>query len=299
MRCLILGASGQVGGQLVSACAALRWPWHGTAFRHARPELEPLDLRDAAAVGRLVAECRPAVVFLPAAFCHVDGAETGPGACYAVNVGGTGNVAAAARDAGAVLVLFSTDHVFGDSPRPRREDEPVAPVNVYARSKVEAEHVVRELLPNRHLILRTSGVFGPDAQGKNFVLRAVWTLADGERLRVPGDQFGQPTFGPDLAAAAAELVQRKARGTFHVPGPELLSRPAFARLIAEVFGLDAGRIEAVPTAELNQPAPRALRVELDRGKLLAALGRDPIRAPRDGLVALRDCITSSPRRSAG
>jgi dTDP-4-dehydrorhamnose reductase len=288
MTALIIGASGQVGGLLLVRWRARQGMAVGTAFRNGRPGQRCLDVRDARAVAGLVSEVRPEVVFLPGALTHVDYAEGHAEECRAVNVTGTAHMARAVRGTGAVLVFFSTEHVFPDGPDAYPEKAPCAPRSVYAQSKAEAEGVLRELLPDRHLILRTSWVYGPEAQGKNFVYRAVATLRRGENLVVPADQYGQPTYSPDLADAAIELLAAGRRGTFHVVGPEHLTRQAFAERIATVFGLDAGLIRGVSTASLSQAAPRPLYIRLCRDKLQEALGRDPIRGPDAALAALRD-----------
>src|SRR4029077_1920750 len=111
------------------------------------------------------------------------------------NVLATSHLARAIAEINGCLVFFSTDHVFNDSPRAWKEDDPVSPRSAYARSKAEAEQMVRETLPDRHLILRTSWVFGPDPQQKNFLWRVRHTLGKGETLIVPSDQHGQPTYG--------------------------------------------------------------------------------------------------------
>lgn len=299
MRALILGASGQVGAQLAYRCRADGVHWVGTACHHPRFGLFSLDIRDADAVRSLIAGYRPEVVFLPAAMTHVDRAEVETALCRSVNVEGTGHAARAVRHYGGRLVFFSTEHVFGECSRPMHEDDLVAPVSEYAKSKVEAESLVRDLLPDRHLILRASWVYGPDEQEKNFVYRTIATLGAGKALTVASDQMGQPTYGPDLARAAMELARRRAIGTFHVVGPDLCSRLEHARRIARIFELDDDLILGRPTAELGLPAPRPLHVELDRKKLLRVLGHDPIRDPETALETMRDTILSkSPRELA-
>ncbi len=298
MTALIIGASGQVGGLLFARWRARQGSAVGTAFRHVGSGQHYLDIRDACAVHRLVSEIAPKVVFLPGALTHVDYAEEHAQECRAINVTGTANVAQAAKSTGAVLVFFSTEHVFAEGPDAYPENSPCAPRSVYAQSKVEAERVLREILPNQHLILRTSWVYGPEAQGKNFVYRTVTTVRRGEPLIVPADQYGQPTYSPDLADAAIDLVASAHRGTFHVVGPEHITRQSFAHRIAEVFGLDSRLIRGVPTASLSQAAPRPLYIRLCRDKLQAVLGRDPIRGPDAGLAALRDDPISPQVRAA-
>jgi dTDP-4-dehydrorhamnose reductase len=285
MRILVIGASGQVGALLYSRNAEAG-NCVGTFLRRSAPGLVRLDLHEGKQVERLIEETAPEVCYLPAALTHVDQAELQPHECHAVNVEGVAHVARALARSGGILVLFSTDHVFGDGRRPWHESEPTQPLSVYASSKVHAEEVVRAVLPERHLILRTSWVFGPDPQQKNFYYRVRATLGRRERLMVPDDQFGQPTYGPDLAQAADELVQRGTRGTFHVVGPRLMTRLDWACAIAVALGLPTDLIVGCPTSDLTISAPRPLLVALDRRKLLRCLGRDPIRPPEEALVAL-------------
>ena len=288
MRCLIIGASGQVGGLLLRSCLSEKWECLGTSFKHGSEGLQPLNICDAAAVEQCIRTFRPDVVFLPGAMTYVDYCETHAQECYATNIDGTANVARAVKSLGATLVFFSTEHVFSDSPAEYPEDAPEAPMSVYAKSKVGAEQKLREILPDRHLILRASWVYGPEDQRKNFVYRAVSTLRDGKRLQVPEDQYGQPTYSVDLAGTAILMLNKKIHGTFHAVGPTHITRLAFAKLIAQVFSLDAGLIDGIPTRQLNQPAPRPLFIRLQRGKLLNILDFDPIRQPELALCAMRD-----------
>lgn len=295
MKCLIIGASGQVGGQLARRCREAALPWLGTGCRQQSSDLIPLDLTDAAAVRGLIHGYWPAIVFLPAAMTHVDRAELHPAECRAVNVEGTAAVAQAVREVGARLVFFSTDHVFAECDRPMTEDDPIQPQSEYAKSKADAEDRIRSLLPMSHLIVRTSWVFGPEEQEKNFVYRAIRTIRSGEPLVVAVDQFGQPTYGPDLARVAVELGQAGQSGTVHVVGPDRLTRLDHARLIARVFGLDASLIAGRPTAELGLAAPRPRTVWLADDKLRRLLGPDAVRPPEAALRQMRDTMLRDSR----
>jgi len=246
--------------------------------------LRQLDLRDFTAVWQMIREVRPDVCFLPGALTFVDYAEAHPQECSEINVLGTGHVARAMAEIEALLVFFSTDHVFSGSPRPWKEDDLVSPQSVYARSKAQGEQIIRETLPDHHLILRTSWVFGPDPQEKNFFWRVRRTLEKGEDLIVPSDQHGQPTFGPDLACTAWQLVECGSRGTFHVVGPEYFSRLAWARLIDKILHLPTDLIQGQPGSELDLAAFRPLHIHLDRTKLLSHFDYDPIRLPRNGIL---------------
>ncbi len=287
-RSLVIGASGQVGA-LLHRSAPDEETCTGTYCHHPSPGLVSLDLRDGSAVRKIIRDVRPEVCYLPAALTSVDYAETHAVDCQQTNVDGVSHVARALAEIGGVLVFFSTEHVFGERSRAWREDEAPFPQSVYAKSKVEAEKTAREILRNDHLILRTSWVFGPDPQEKNFLWRVRRTLERNERLIVPSDQYGQPTYGPDLARAARELVRRGARGIYHVVGPQCRSRLEWAKMIAQTLHLPAELIEGRPTTALEFAAPRPLQIQLDRTKLLSFFGHDPIRPPGDG-VPSRDVI---------
>jgi dTDP-4-dehydrorhamnose reductase len=301
MTSIVIGASGQVGA-LLYQYSAKKGTCIGTYCNDSQAGLHQLDLRDHARVRRLVQELRPDVCYVPGGMTFVDYAENHSQECREINVLGTTNLAEILAPLECLLVLFSTDHVFGDSSPvadasgpahpgssgARREDDPIGPLSVYARSKAEAEELIRGILPQRHLILRTSWVYGPDPQEKNFVYRVVRTLSQGEPLHVPADQFGQPTFGPDLARTAMRLVDRGATGTFHVIGPDYLSRLAWAKSIAETLELRIDLIAGRPTAAFPSIAPRPLHVRLSRQKLLSELGLEPFRSPRQGLEEMKE-----------
>ena len=101
-----------------------------------------LDLADAVAVGALVEEVSPTVVFLAGAFTHVDGCEQEPQRARQVNVEGARASAAAAKAAGALLVFYSSEYVFDGKHGPFRETDTPQPLSVYGRTKLEAERAI-------------------------------------------------------------------------------------------------------------------------------------------------------------
>jgi dTDP-4-dehydrorhamnose reductase len=225
------------------------------------------------------------VCYLPAALTHVDRAESQREECRSINVDGVDHVARTLAKTGATLVFFSTEHVFNERAMPWRENEPTCPLSVYAASKVAAEELIREVLPKRHLIVRTSWVFGPDPQEKNFLFRVRRTLDSGELLKVAPGQWGQPTYGPDLARTARRLVRRNARGTIHVAGPLAMTRLNWALMLAEEMGYSTQRVALDWSPPSSDRAPRPQHIRLSRRRLLSYLDEDPIRSPQQGIRA--------------
>lgn len=279
---LVLGGSGQVGGALLREAVRRRVGAIGTYCAHPQPGLVRWS-GDLAAFGGLLRELDPPAVIHAAGLTNVDACEGREAEADHWNATLPSEIARLCRGRYR-FVYVSTDYVFDGSAGPYAESDPVCPLSAYARSKARGEAGVLSADPTA-LVLRTTVVYGPESQEKNFVARLRDRLARGERIRVPKDQLGSPTYNEDLAARTLDLLEREASGIWHVAGCEVMDRFSFARLAALVFGLDATLLEPVTTPELGQTARRPLKAGLRIGKLIAALGSGAMRSPRDGLAA--------------
>jgi dTDP-4-dehydrorhamnose reductase len=288
MTALVIGASGLVGGALLEALAEADIDAVGTYAGHARSGLRPLDVRDAAAVGALVDGTQAQVIYVPASLTNVDYCETHPEESHAINVAGVRSIVATGRR----VVYFSSDYVFAGDKGPYRETDPVHPLCVYGEHKLQAEQAI----PANGLILRTTVVYGPEWQGKNFIYRLCTTLRAGQRLRVPDDQIGSPTYAPNLARAAVALERAGCPGIYHVAGPQRVSRYELALAAAEIFGLDRRLIDPISTPELHQAARRPLDAGMISDKAAAKLPF-PLLGYREGLRLFRDANSVIPAKA--
>jgi dTDP-4-dehydrorhamnose reductase len=257
-----------VGGALFKACSQSGLDVRGTARK--TPGLLPLDLADPATINAAFAQARPQLVFLCSAMTNVDACELDPGLARRVN--GQGAAAAAAQCAAlnAKLVYLSTEYVFDGKAGPYAEDAPVNPLSVYGRTKLEGE---RAALAAGALVIRTTVVYSYSPGSKNFIMQLIANRKAGAKMRVPADQFSNPTHAPDLARAVLELAQKGASGVFNVVGPNWLNRYDFALKACAAFGFSADFVEPAATAALGQAAPRPLQAGLRTQKLQAFLGR--------------------------
>ena len=288
MLALVIGASGQVGTALCARLAARGHTAVGTHNQVPQPGTRFLDLTDTGATERLIAELNPDWVFCPAGLPAVDYCEDHPGEAFGANRDAPAAAARAAAKQGGGFVYYSTEYVFDGTAGPYGEDDRVNPLSVYGRSKLEGERAV--LADHKKaLVVRTTVVYGAEPQGKNFVYRLLRQARAGESTRAPIDQRSSPTYNPDLAAATLELVDRGARGLFHVAGPVVVDRYAFARTACEVFALDPRLVTPVTTAELGQRARRPLNAGL-RIDRVRALVTTALRRPADGLAAMRESL---------
>lgn len=272
MRILLLGGEGQLG----RALRACPWPAGVTLAAPTRAEL---DLEQADALERQVAEGDWAAVINAAAITDVDGAEEAVARTWRVNALAPAVLAAATARRGLPLLQISTDFVFaGDRGQPYREEDPVGPLNVYGASKEAGEQAVRTANP-RHLILRTAWVFSP--YRRNFVKTMLRLRDERPRLQLVADRLGSPTSALDLARAVMALALRLAEereapcGTFHLVNRGEASWFGFAqRIFAEAAarGRPAPQVEPVVAAAYPTRALRPADTRLATARLEAAYG---------------------------
>ena len=223
---LITGAGGQLGA----------------ALQEAFPEADARTRGELDVTQPFSAEVD--LVLHAAAWTNVDGAETEPAAAELVNVDGTRNVAAL----GAPVVYFSSDYVFDGSKRaPYVESDEPRPLSVYARTKLEGEHEVRD-----GWIVRSSWLFG--WTGTNFVRTMLRLGEERDEVSVVADQVGCPTYVGHLAEATREVLTLP-QGIWHVAAEGECSWAEFAIAIFEEAGVDC-RVREITTEELGRPALR-------------------------------------------
>jgi dTDP-4-dehydrorhamnose reductase len=260
-RILIVGATGQLGRVLMS------WP---SGHEHIGLARADCDITDAAAVMAAVVSRRPEIVINAAAYTDVDGAESHPDLAYAVNAHAVGHLARACREVGALLVHISSNEVFdGTAPQPYDEwDQPHA-LSVYARSKLAGENAAR-FYHDRVLIVRVAWLFA--AGGNNFPAKIMAAADRHGRLRVVADEFGNPTYAPDLARALFDLLAAAAPpGIYHLTNSGVASRYEWACAVLRLTGRGHIPVTPIPHTEWPRPSRPPLRAVL-ANRAAAALG---------------------------
>ena len=210
---------------------------------------------------RLVINC--------SAYTDVDGAEKAEKLATQINGIGVGWLAERCRQVGAVLVHYSTDYVFdGRGKQPYPVNHPVAPLNAYGRSKAVGEQAIADS-GCEYLLIRTSWLYAPWAS--NFVLTMARLGAERPELRVIYDQHGRPTSAEHLAATTMALLDRGARGRFHVTDGGQCSWHRFATEIVGRVNPEC-RVEPCTSEEFPRPAARPPYSVLDLTDTEALLG---------------------------
>ena len=255
MRILVAGGQGQVG----SALAQLGKEQGLDLVALGRSEL---DITDAASIAAAFEKYQPELLINAAAYTAVDKAESEAELAYAINETATALLADACAAANIPMLHISTDYVFDGSKEGfYTEDDPVNPLSVYAKSKEAGERALRERV-DRHIILRTSWVFG--VQGNNFVKTIVRLARERDRLTVVDDQFGGPSSARSIALALLTIAAQYEKagtipwGTYHYCQKPYVSWYQFAQAIIQrstEMGLVDHPVKVEPITSLKFPTP--------------------------------------------
>jgi dTDP-4-dehydrorhamnose reductase len=273
---LLTGANGQVGWELQRALAPL-----GKVVALTR---EQLDLGDSDAIRSVVRQHRPDIIINPAAYTAVDKAESEPDLAMAVNGIAPSIFAEEAKRSDALLVHYSTDYVFdGSKAAPYSEHDTPNPQSVYGKTKLAGEEAIRSV-GCKHLILRTSWVYG--VHGGNFVKTVLRLARERDALRIVNDQFGAPTWARLLAQCTSSMLQQLMvqpddgkLGLYHLTATGSTSWHDYAQEIVRLARqYDAAlrdktlTIEGIPTSSYPLPAPRPANSVLTTDKIRDAFG---------------------------
>lgn len=263
MKIAVIGANGQLGHDVVQA-----FELHGDEvcpLTHVDIELSNLE-----SVSQCLRSITPDLVVNTAAMHHVEHCEQQPEKAYAVNATGSRNLAEVTRDVEAVLVHISTDYVFdGNKSSPYVESELAEPLNVYGKSKLEGERLVRETNP-RHFILRTAALYGNHPcrakGGQNFVDLMLRLAEQRGQVRVVDNEFTTPTATRDLAEQIVTLSQSDAYGLFHATAEGSCSWYEFAKEIFSRSGIPV-KLDVASPSEFPAKVPRPTYSVLENRRL--------------------------------
>lgn len=273
MKLFVTGREGQLARSLLALSAP-----DVDVVAIGRPEL---DITDRASIERALDAHKPDIVVNAAAYTAVDRAESERDQAFAINRDGAENVALAAAEAGLPVIHVSTDYVFsGNADGWRHEQDPTDPQNVYGASKLAGEQALAAANP-AHAILRTAWVYSP--YSGNFLKTMLRLAGDRQRVGVVADQFGTPTYAPDIAEAilvaaraiVADPQNSDLQGVFHLTAQGEANWADFAR---EIFRQSAARggpsaaVDAITTADYPTPARRPANSRLDTTRFATSFG---------------------------
>ncbi len=262
---LVSGATGTLGRAFARICAE-----RNLAVRVLTRQ--EMDIADPASVAAAIAQYQPWAIINAGGYVRVHDAEHDVERCLRENAQGPAVLAIACARSGIRLLTFSSDLVFdGAKGAPYVESDRVMPLNVYGRSKAEAEQRVLTVCPHA-LVVRTSAFFGPWDR-HNFVTLALKALAAGEPFAAADDVIVSPTYVPDLVQTCLDLLIDHESGIWHLSNGDPVSWADLARRVAALAGVDCNSLAAAGIDTLGAQAaqPRYSALASERGTLMPTL----------------------------
>jgi dTDP-glucose 4,6-dehydratase len=261
------------------------------AFEHA-------DIRDRAALDRILAEHQPDVVMHLAAESHVDRSIDGPAAFIDTNVVGTATLLEATRDywGGKRPFRFhhvSTDEVYGTLGVAGRftEETPYAPNSPYSASKAASDHLVRAWGETYGLPVVTSNCsnnYGPYHFPEKLIPVAILNALAGREIPVygQGENVRDWLYVEDHARALLMVAERgRIGGCYNIGGDAEARNVDIVRRICALmdeFVPDGAPHEALIRFVADRPG-HDFRYAIDATRIRDELGWAPSVTLDEGL----------------
>lgn len=276
MIAAITGARGLLGSEFMSrfgiADSAVGW----SSGLH--EGYRQVDVRVSDQISRALDTDCPDVVIHCAADPNIVSCENDPEAARELNSLAVRKLVAATAERGIMLVLMSTDYVFsGDRDGGYSEDSEVSPLQVYGRTKAEAERYCLEAKGT--LVVRVPLLFGishvvPRATFPEEVARS---LTAGKSVDADDVETRQPAYTVDVAEVVHRLAQNQITGIVHVAPSDTATKYGWAEYIARLLNQDRSLLHRTsPKLGSQRPIRSVLRT--DR---LRDLGLESPRGYRD------------------
>jgi dTDP-4-dehydrorhamnose reductase len=284
MKILITGANGFLGYYLTEKLLQKKYPVIATGkgvcrlpYNHYENFIyAEMDFADPFNVHDVFDKYKPEIVVHAGAISKVDDCEQNQWQAYTTNTEATVTLLINAEEHKSFFVFVSTDFIFDGERGMYKEDDLAKPVNFYGKTKLDAEEAVKEYQYG-WAIVRTILVYGKPQAGRGNILSVVKEkLEKGETYNVVDDQLRTPTYVGDLADGIIAVIEKKAKGIYHLSGEEVLTPYQMACRTADYLGLDKTLIKKVTQENFSQPAKRPLKTGFVIDKAKKFLGYQPL-----------------------
>lgn len=230
-------------------------------------DVSELDITDEKSTNEFITKVKPKYIINCAAYTAVDKAEEDVELAEKVNSIGPKNLAVAARKNEATLIHISTDYVFNgelDISKSYIENDEIAPVTVYGKTKAEGEKNIIENC-DKYYILRTAWLYG---DGNNFVRTMIKLGKEKNEVNVVNDQHGSPTYTVDLASIINQVIEKKLPyGIYHSTNLGFTTWYDFTKKTYEIANINC-KVNPVTSEEFIRPAKRPKNSKMSKEKLL-------------------------------
>ncbi len=283
MKVLLTGANGFLAHYLIEQLVAKKITLIATAkdaykggIKNEFLHFAKMDFTNTEEVEDVCTKYSPTHILHAGAISKPDDCENNKPLAHKINVEGTKILLTAAEQHKCNFLLVSTDFVFDGQIGMYKEEDERKAVNYYGQTKIEAENLVLNY-PFDWSIVRTVLVYGKTLSGRNNILTLVKEkLEKGEEYNVFSDQVRTPTYVEDLANAIVVILEKNAKGIYHISGETIVTPYQMAIATAEYLSLNKSLIKEVTAQTFSQPALRPAKTGFNISKAKNDLGFMPI-----------------------
>ncbi len=282
LKAIVTGANGMLGDSLCPLLESKGYHVVATDIvTNAR--ISKLDIRNLDAAMAIVKKEKPGIIFHLAAETDVDKCETNEKHAYEINVKGTENIALCCKELDIPMVYVSTGSVFNGEKEGGYIEKDVAgpPVNIYGKSKLEGEKIVKALL-SKYYIIRAGWMIGGYNKDKKFVWKIVELLKTKKEISAVIDKFGTLTFTKDFSKGMYDIVTKGEYGLYHCVNNGICTRFDIAKKIIEYLGKKDVILKPVDSKAFPMPAPRPKSEALINDRL-SSMGMNNMRTWQEAL----------------
>jgi len=218
-----------------------------------------------------IEDVRPQLIIHAAGLTSVESCEEFPEVAYQTNVVLAGNIARAAANRSIKLVHISTDHLFDGTKEMVDENSEICPLNVYSKTKAEAELEVESINPDA-LIVRTNFYGWGTSYRCSFSDMIISSLKANKSITLFSDVFYTPIIVSKLAETINELVKYNKSGIYNIVSDDSISKYLFGLKLAKKFNLNDKLITSGDLSDNKNLIQRPKNMTLSNAKVCSELG---------------------------
>ncbi|HRR32428.1 MAG TPA: SDR family oxidoreductase [Candidatus Sumerlaeia bacterium] len=280
LKIFITGASSFLGLHVLNHLQGKGYDVY--ALRHAAPlpkthhfNAVDADLEESGSIALAAKGIYPDVVLHIAALAQTELCEKEPERARRINVDATSELLKLFSSESTRFIYVSTDLVFDGLRGNYNESDMPNPLMVYAKTKFEAEELVKAWGKN-HAIIRVALLYGPALGRKQSFAGWIESSLEKGKATLFKDEFRTPLYVEDAANALVRLIDSNFCGVMHLGGADRCSRYEFGVELARQGGYELSNICSanIKDAQLNYYRPPD--VSLDSSLAKKNLGIVPI-----------------------
>jgi len=274
-KLLVTGSSGMLGGNLVHEVNG-KFDLYGIDKEVSNPDIDKqfrVDLTNEPDLRARINFIKPELVVHCAAMTNVDICEEDYVLARQTNALAVKNLINAIGPK-TRFVYISTDSVFDGSRGAYKETDIPSPLNNYAKTKLEGEHLTERLSRN-YVVIRTNIFDWNRVRGESFAEWVLKNLSQFKPIKMFNDVFFSPITTVSLSFFIQKLLEDDFVGRLNIATDGVISKYEFGIKLAGIFGFDSSLISSISVDLFPFKAKRPKNTSLDVTMANSLFGKMP------------------------